>query len=470
VTTTRRLCAKIVATTADSIAETAIAKARQLVLDGIAVAVAGARIEEAPKILAGYLRGQGSKPECSALGLRFRLAPVPAALLNATSMHVLDFEPMWTPATHALSPALAPALALAETSDANGREVLAAVIKGVEIQGWIRRACGHVESRDFKFHPPGMVGPIGAAVAASHLLKLDAATLARAIGIATSRCGSLTSNTGTMTKSTHCGYAASLGLESALLAAAGFTGDEDAFDSASGYAAVFLPPHFDREMLMCFGEPFRLVDPGFTLKIFPCKFTTHYGITAALAARPRIQSADAIRAVRILAPVVPTGDRPHPKTGLEGKFSVQYTLAAALLDGAVTLASFTDERLHQGDMQSLLGKIALTMTPDITTEYDAGRYVSVEIELADGTLVRERCERPHGSWGAEPISEAEHVVKVRGCLNGSLSPSGVDELVELGSRFDQLDGNGVRAMLALACSEKAPAGFCRTQGTEAVHE
>ena len=317
-TITRKLCEKIVATTADGMGEAAIAKARQLVLDGVAVAVAGARIEVAPKILADYLRGQGSKPECSALGFGFRLAPVPAALLNATSMHVLDFEPMWTPATHALSPALASALMLAESTGAHGRDVLAAVIKGVEIQGWIRRACGHVESRDFKFHPPGMVGPIGAAVAASHLLNLDATALANAIGIATSRCGSLTSNTGTMTKSTHCGYAASLGLESALLAAHGFTGDDEPFDSPGGYAAVFLPPHFDREMLMCFGPPFRLVDPGFTLKIFPCKFTTHYGITAALAARPRIPSVDAIRAVRMLAPVVPTGDRPHPPDRARG--------------------------------------------------------------------------------------------------------------------------------------------------------
>src|SRR5258708_15931435 len=163
-TITGRLCEKIVATTADSMGEAAIAKARQLVLDGVAVAVAGARIEEAPKILANYLCGQGSKPECSALGFGFRLAPVPAALLNATSMHVLDFEPMWTPATHALSPALAPALALAESSGANGSDVLTAVVKGVEIQGWIRRACVHVESRDFKLHPPVMVVPIGGTV------------------------------------------------------------------------------------------------------------------------------------------------------------------------------------------------------------------------------------------------------------------------------------------------------------------
>ncbi len=454
-TITGRLCEKIVATTADSMGEDAIAKARQLVLDGVAVAVAGARIEEAPKILAAYLRGQGSKPECSALGFGFRLAPVPAALLNATSMHVLDFEPMWTPATHALSPALAPALMLAESMGAAGRDVLAAVTKGVEIQGWIRRACGHGEARDLKFHPPGMVGPIGAAVAASHLLKLDATTLANAIGIATSRCGSLTSNTGSMTKSTHCGYAASLGLESALLAAQGFTGDDKSFDSASGYAATFLPPHFDREMLMSFGPPFRLIDPGFTLKIFPCKFTTHYGITAALAARSRIPSLGAIRAVRMLAPIVPTGDRPHPRTGLEGKFSVQYTLATALIDGAVTLASFTDERLHRPEMQGLLSKIAVTMTPDITTEYNAGRYVDLEIELADGTMIRARCERPRGSWGAEAISEAEHIVKVRDCLAGSLAPAAIDACMELGSRFEHLDGNGVRRMLALACGEGA---------------
>ena len=104
-----------------------------------------------------------------------------------------------------------------------------------------------------------------------------------------------------------------------------------------------------------------------------------------------------------------------------------------------------------------MSKIAVTMTPDITSEYNAGRYVDLEIELADGTIVRERCERPRGSWGAEPISEAEHVVKVRDCLAGSLAPAAIDECIELGSRFEQLDQTGVRRMLALACGEaRAP--------------
>ena len=133
---------------------------------------------------------------------------------------------------------------------------------------------------------------------------------------------------------------------------------------------------------------------------------------------------------------------------------MQYTLAAALLDGAVTLSSFSDERLHRPDMQALLGKIAVTMTPDITTEYNAGRYVDLTIALADGTVVRERCERPRGSWGAEPISEAEHFVKVRDCLAGSLAPPAIDEFISLGRRFEQLDGIGVRRMLALAGREE----------------
>jgi aconitate decarboxylase len=138
---------------------------------------------------------------------------------------------------------------------------------------------------------------------------------------------------------------------------------------------------------------------------------------------------------------------------LEGKFSVQYTVAAALLDGTVTLSSFTDERLYRPEMQSLLNKITVTMTPDITTEYNAGRYVDLEIELTNGTNVRERCERPRGSWGAEPISNTEHMVKVRDCLASSLTPTAIDEFAELGSRFEQLDGNRVRRMLALACGE-----------------
>jgi 2-methylcitrate dehydratase PrpD len=77
-------------------------------------------------------------------------------------MHVLDFEPMWLPATHALSPSLAAALALGEALGSSGARIHAAMVLGIEIQGRLRQAAGALESHELRFHPPGFVGPIGA--------------------------------------------------------------------------------------------------------------------------------------------------------------------------------------------------------------------------------------------------------------------------------------------------------------------
>jgi aconitate decarboxylase len=314
-----------------------------------------------------------------------------------------------------------------------------------------------VQSRDLKFHPPGVVGPLGAAVAAAHLLGFDADMLANALGVASSRCGSLFSNLGTMTKSSHCGYAASLGLEAALLTERGFTGDRAVFDSVTqGYVQAFMPGDFEPESLMAFGEPFRVIDPGFAVKLFPAKFSTHYGITAALGVRDRAP-ADRIREVRVVAAEVPSSNRPSPRTGLEGKFSVQYTVAAALLDGEVGLKTFTDERLFRDDMQALLPKIVFRMDPSIPSLYNTGRFADVEAELEDGTVLRERCERPRGSWGAAPVSTDEHLAKVRSCLSVALPPATVEQCIALAGDIDRLWPRDVQQLVRLASGTQSPA-------------
>ena len=121
-TVTAELCEKIVAQTWDSLTPEAIAAARRLVLDGISIALAGTE-EEAMQILAEHYRGFGARGDCTAIGHGFRTAPTLAAALNGASMHVLDFEPMWTPSNHALSPrsprswlSRKPAMCRAETS------------------------------------------------------------------------------------------------------------------------------------------------------------------------------------------------------------------------------------------------------------------------------------------------------------------------------------------------------------------
>jgi 2-methylcitrate dehydratase PrpD len=446
---TSQLCDRIAATSYETLGVPAIEAARRLVLDGIAVAVAGTE-EEAIHILAAHHKEQGGAAQATAIGNGFRLNAVSAAALNGAAMHVLDFEPMWSPANHALSTTLAGVLALAEAREASGREVLTALVKGLEMQGWIRQASGQFEARSLRFHPPGAAGPLGAAVAAGHILKLNPDRLAHAIGIAASRASGLMANAGTMTKSTHCGHAAALGLEGALLAARGFTANVAVFEAAQGYVPALYDDGFNAGEMLGFGRaPFRVVAPGYAIKMFPSQFGTHFGITAALELHRKIPDPSAIRRVLLTAPVMAYVNRPRPNTGLEGKFSLQYTAASALLDGKVGIRTFTDARLAKADMQDLLSKFEVRLDPEIPGRFE-DMHVLLRIELDGGDVLETRCDGPRGKWGTPPISEAEHLVKVRDCLATRLAPAAVEALIGLARQIDTLDAAGVRQLMQLA--------------------
>ena len=381
---TSELCQKIARASFADLGDEALAAARRLVLDGFAVAIAGATEEEAIHILADHFRERGGAPQATAIACGFRLDTVSAAALNGAAMHVLDFEPMWSPANHQLSTTLAGTLALAEAKGSSGRDILTALVLGIETQGWIRQASGQLEARTTRFHPPGAAGPLGAAVAAGHLLGLDATRLANAMGIAASRAGSVLANAGTMTKSTHCGHAAALGLEAAMLAARGFTANTDVFGAPQGYVPAFYDDTFQPEMLLSWGKaPWRVVSPGYAIKMFPSQFGTHFAITAALDLHGRLPAGAEIRRVRIRGPVMRYVDRPKPATGLDGKFSFQYTSAAALLDGRVGIRTFTDERLKQPDMQALLARCEVTLDAAVPGNFE-DMFLDMAVELADG--------------------------------------------------------------------------------------
>jgi 2-methylcitrate dehydratase PrpD len=444
---TATLAARIAATRYEDLSAAAIAAARRLVLDGIAVAVAGTK-EAAIQILAAHEQALGGAPQASAIGFGFRTDPVRAAALNGAAMHVLDFEPMWSPATHALSTTLPVALALGEARGLAGREVLTALVKGIEIQGRLREASGQFVPEELQFHPPGLVGPMGAAVAAAHMLQLDGKQLQHALGIAASRAGSVFSNAGTMTKSTHCGQAASLGLEAAMLAARGFTGDPETFDSPQGYAGTFHKATFRPEELDKFGPPWRVVTPGYAIKMFPSQFGTHFVITAGLELHPQIADLATIRAVRLVGPVMPYVNRPLPETGLSGKFSFQYVLAASLLDGRVGIGTFTDTTLQRADIQALLPKIAFRMDKDIPARFET-MHVDVTVELTDLRVLTVRCDGPRGVWGKPPIPEAEHLAKVRDCLSVRLTHDAAERCIALAGSLDSQSADGVRELMML---------------------
>ena len=429
----------------DALDAHAIAAAKRLIADGIAVAVAGSA-EEAPRLIAEHVRAMGCREDASVWTFGFRTAPAQAAYVNAASMHVLDFEPMSSPPTHAVSPTLPVALALGEAVRASGRDILTACAKGFEMQGRVLLASSH-DRGALPFHTPGIVGVMGSTVAASHLLQLTSAQLANAMGIAASRCGGLSANTGSMVKCTHCGNVAAAGLDAALLSKRGFMAHPAILEAPHGYAHTFFPKRFDYNVLLEFGKPFRFVDPGMAIKFFPSKYPTHFGIAAALDLRERIDEPEAIEKVRIDTPEIADADRPDPRSGLEGKFSFQYTVAAALLDGAVGIETFTDERRFREDMEVLLAKTELTRDPGRPRD-TRNMHVTVSVTLRDGTTHTERCDRPPGTWGA-PIDPAMHRAKVRSCLGVRLRREDVDRAVALLDRLDEADAEDIEDLMRL---------------------
>ena len=426
--------------------------ATDLVCDGLAVAALGAR-EPAPRHLAEMAVEAGGVAQAVLVGQGAPLLPASvAARVNGAAMHVLDFEPMWNPANHSLSTTLPALLALAEScGGVAGGKLLVALAVGIEAQARLRTASGMFEPGQFTFHPPGMVGAIGSAAGCGILLGLDAPRLAMAMGIAASRAGALIANVGSMTKCLHCGDAAAGGLEAALLAARGFSADADAIGGPRGWGRAFGGDRFDAAILTAPAEDWHIAGPGPAFKLYPSQYGTHFVITAALDARRRWDGRGAIRRVVVTAPAMAYVDRPLPATGLAGKFSFQYTAAAALLDGRVGVDSFADARRFSADMEALLPRIAILPDPRREGRFDRMR-VDLEIELDDGRRLQGMCDGPPGIWG-RPVPAAALREKWRDCLAAAF---GADRGGAVLERAAAIGGQGPRDLLALMESMAAP--------------
>ena len=442
---THMFAEKVCAIGFDALDAEAISAVKRLIVDGVAVAIAGTA-EDAPKIYAAHTRDGGGTAQSTVWGFGYKTSASAAAYANAVSMHVLDFEPMSSPPTHAVSPTVPGALALAEAHGGSGRDVIAACAKGFEIQGRILAAAKPARGA-LPFHSPGVMGPMGSAAAAAHMLKLDAKQFANALGMASSRCAGLPANSGSMVKCTHCGNAAQAGLEAALLAARGFTAHPGIFEAKHGYVEVFFPQRFDYDALFAFGKPWRFVDPGMAIKFYPSKYPTHFAITAAIEARKTIKDLTQIRAVKIVSPEILDANRPQPRVGLEGKFSLQYAAAAALLDGSVGIQTFSDERRFAADMVDLLGKITLEFDPSIPPD-TKNMHISVEATLADGSVHKGVCHKPPGTWGI-PVDAAQHRAKIRDCLGVRFDAAKSDRVIESFENLERLDAKRLGELLAL---------------------
>ena len=429
-TTTRTLAQFIADTHFENLLPPVVDAAKIAILDGVANMVAGS-VQELADIIGRYVRDAGGSPQASVVGWGYRTNPPSAAFANGVFGHCLDYEIQGFPPTHGTSSCLPSALALAEQHHVAGNRVITAYVLGWEIQGRLRAASAPATRPGY--HPPGLVGPLGGAAASAKTLDLNADQTLMALGIAASRTGGLTANTGTMVKSTHPGNAARMGAEAGILAGMGYTASDEALESPVGFAAALFGGEFDWDIATGgLGASWRLVDPGFDIKRFPAQVYMQNAIEAALNLREQNGVApDDIERVTIRR----RGrghSGPRPRSGLDGKFSVEYCAAAALLDGHVGIDTFTDGRRFSPDMEDMLGR--MRVEPEGP---ESGATLATAL-LKNGRTISAECLSFSGS-ASNPMSRDQRLAKVRDCFHRALSDADTERALEMLENLERLD-------------------------------
>ncbi|MBI3938547.1 MAG: MmgE/PrpD family protein [Betaproteobacteria bacterium] len=432
----------------DDLPGAAIDAAKRSILDTLAVAVAGTRSRAGRSALKAFAAHANGGP-ATVLGTPLRAHPSIAALVNGTMAHALDFDDVWADDDGVLawrghpSVCVLPAvLAAGEAEGCDGATALLAYVIGVEIAGKLGTAFGPHLGRA-GFHPTPIVGTLATAAAVARVLGVDRERANAMLGLAATEASGLCRNFGTDTKPFHAGHAAQAGLQATLLAREGFTANPEA---VTDYLKLHHGPE-DADavaVLETLGKLYDIVAPGLSIKKYPCCRFTHLPLDAMfmLLEQERFDASD-LEALTIR--IQPGADDAliykEPRTGLEGKFSMEYTLAAAMLDGRVTLASFTDEMVLRPEVRALMKRVRTEYKPEPGAEAVActprGEYRAL------ATVVR--------GDPANPLSWDEILQKCHQCLEGIVSAECVDRLVDAVKRLEQLPD--VRHLTGLLCAE-----------------
>ena len=404
---TEALAEFIQASCLETLPPEALDKAKKAIADTFAAILAGAGSEVAPPLLR-YVEQAGEQGTSPILGSGRTAPPEMAALVNGTFGHALDFDDVLSLMPAHPSAVVLPALiADPRAGKLSGKALIESYVVGVEVGGKIGLAItvGHYHRG---FHGTGTLAIFSALGALAKRARLDVATTRTAFGIASSMASGLQRNFGTMTKPLHTGWAARSALAAVNLARSGFTAALDVLEAPAGFFAAYgVEDSTPEAVIDRLGNPWVIVDPGLALKRFPCCYAAHRGMDGVLQLTQRL-GLTAKNLDRLECRMPPGGMRvliyPDPKTGLEGKFSLQYALAAGVLDGEYTLWSFTDEAVNRPRIHDLLGRIRVREDPRcagndplLETRSSGSRgFVEVEAVLTDGWRETVRVDQAPG--------------------------------------------------------------------------
>ncbi len=426
------------------------------IIDTLGVTLAGSR-EPAARLCAKSL-DLGDGPSLL-LGSSRRTGALDAALVNGTASHALDFDDCNnTMGGHPSAPVLSALLPLADEKAATGADFVLAYVAGFEVETKIALAVNfhHYQKG---WHPTATLGVFGAAAACARLMKLDAEQTACALALAASFAAGIKANFGTMTKPLHVGNSARSGLLAARLAAQGFTANAaSVFEHEQGFLDVFNGPgtYDTARALAAWAAPLDIVAPGIAIKQYPCCGSTHPAIDAMLSlVREHGLTVDKVQGVEawIHQRRLQHTNRPQPGSALDAKFSLQYVLVRALMDGHVSLAHFDDQAHEDPRVQALLPRIKVAAYDDSQFAQNNHFGGAVRVTLKDGSVLQASVEQALGRTSAHPLPQHLLQAKFALCADGVLQTGAIEavaaavERIEDISDMRQLSGHLARVQI-----------------------
>lgn len=420
-------------------------------LDGLGVAMAGS-VEPLGKTITAFVKELGGSPRATVLGSGLRTSPPNAALANGAMIHALDYDDsLQTFSFHFSSFLLPTVLALGEPEGISGRQAITAFAFGLETAVAVFRAATSRRDYDLGWHRTSTVGTLGSAAAGAKVLGLDVPQTRMALGMAASQASGIRQNFGTMTKPLHSGIAARNGVTAALLAQRGFTADPDILEGKLGFCKVFFGEgHYEpANVAASLARPFDYIS-SIRIKKYSCCGQNARPIDAMLS----LVNEHDIRPEQVEH--VECGINPsvmnillhsNPATGLEGKFSLEFCLAVALLDRKVVLDHFADERVNDPRVRALIRRIS--KHPDPTVPHSGGKGPTVTVHMIDGREYSRRIDMAEDQPWPAP-TEQEKIAKYKDCARRVLDDQKTETCLRLMQNLEEV--KDIRQVIAsIAC-------------------
>ena len=406
---------------------------KKSILDAIGLALAGSRAHTAPLVERYVESLQSTRKDAVVIGTAKRYPARFAAFANGVAIHANDFDDtqlayqtdrVYGLLTHPTVSLLPPILAECEARIVSGKEWMTAYHAGIEVECKIAEAIAPRSYED-GFHSTGTCGVFGSTAALAKLRKLDAKTLADAMGIAAANSAGLGANFGTMTKPFTAGHAAESGVVAVDLAQLGWTASDTILEAQRGFFEAYGGGYNPDMLMKMLGNPWSLANPGVSIKPFPSGSLTHPGMT---------RMAELIRQNNIKPEQVESVDvgtnhnnyatllRHHPVTGLEAKFSMEYCMAALLVYGKAGLGEFTDAAVNKPEVQAMIKRINFHADPEADAAGMDKMTTIIKINLKDGRTIAGRADFGKGS-PSNPMSYDEVAEKFNLCADFAQWPA-----------------------------------------------